>query len=250
MRIANIAAAAAGIILSACQSVPLPPANAAPAMSMAERAGTPGVAHSNVIEAVGAPVLATEPVSRGGVLMRFAYRYKHTAVLTEDVVGFSVTVSGVQASAGSPGYYAGTFTSSLSPGVPQDLWCFLPSVVGGRREHLCLLRTGGLAAIAPTRMNPYLWTDFSPATGTFDYVRAPIFERRDVAIPGDLSIEYRFQSWSRTSVRLSEYAVGREVRDFEIYRAADGSADLHTVAGNLTISPAGEGATASLAPTP
>jgi hypothetical protein len=194
-----------------------------------------------VIEAAGDPVVSSATVERGGSIIRIPFRYRHTAVLTQDVVGYSITVSGVQAPAGSPGYYAGTFSGGVSPAGPRgpkDMWCFLPRVAGGEREHLCLLRNvAGVAAIAPTRMNPYLWTQFAPATGTFDYVRTPIFERRPVEIPGDLTLEYRFGGWSDSAARVTEYAAGREVREFTLPRNADGTATLRTIAGTIAIAP-------------
>jgi hypothetical protein len=200
------------------------------------------VIHSDVIEAAGAPTVASAPVGREGSIIRIPFRYRHTAVLTEDVVGYSITVPGVQAPAGAPGYYAGTFIAvggwAPQSRGPGDMWCFLPSLAGGEREHLCLYRSSpSIAAIAPTRMNPYLWTQFSPATGSFDYVKAPVFERRAVNIPGELVLEYRFQGWSRNAVRLSEYAVGREVRDFALPRGVDGTARLRTVVGDIGIAP-------------
>lgn len=227
-----------GVAVSACASMPPPPPNAAPPLTLAERAGIPGVIYSDVIAPAGDAVIASGPVEPGGLLVRFPYRYRHTAVLTEDVVGFSITVSGVQAPRGAPGYYAGTFVGSggYGPALSGDLWCFLPSVVGGERDNICLLRAGpSVAAIAPTRMNPYLWTLFSPATGSFDYVNAPVFERRRVEIPVDLIIEYRFERWTRVGARLVEYAVGRRVREFDLATDANGEARFRTVAGEMTI---------------
>jgi hypothetical protein len=239
----KLSIAFASLALGACASVPPPPANMPPALSLRELGAIPGVQHSDVIEAIGAPTIASGDVANGGVLISFPYRYKHTAVLTEDVTGFSMTVGGVQAPVGSPGYYAGTFRST-GPAAqigPSDLWCFLPSVAGGERTNICLLRSSGsLAAIAPTRMNPYLWRQFAPATGTFDYVHTPIFERRDVDIPGDLRVEYRFERWASNYVRLGEYAVGRQVGDLTLPVSEDGVAVLRTVAGTVRISRAPE----------
>jgi hypothetical protein len=227
------------LLLGACASTPPIPANMPPALSLAELGARAGVEHSDSIEATGAPTIGAD-VGNGDVVISFPYRYKHTAVLTEDVRGYSMTVGGVQAPAGSPGYYAGTFMSVGGPGGvgrPADLWCFLPSIAGGARENICLLRSSGaLAAIAPTRMNPYLWRQFAPATGTFDYVHTPIFERRAVEIPGDLRVEYRFERWGHTDVRLGEYAVGRQVGDLTLRVEADGTARLNTVAGSVLIS--------------
>jgi hypothetical protein len=225
-------------VISSCASIPPPPPDAAPPLSIAERIGVPGVMHSSIIEPVGLPTLSSTAAGRDEVLLTINYNYRYTAVLKKDVVGFSITVPGVQAPAGSPGYYAGTFAASGAYGSRggMDLWCFLPSAVGGKRENLCLLRTNAsLAAIAPTRLNPYLWTYFSPATGTFDYVEAPVFERRDVVIPADLRLQYRFEGWSKSSVKLSEYAVGRKVRDLEIEPDSQGIVRLRTIAGDFAI---------------
>ncbi len=232
------AAFAALFVTSACASIPPVPANMPPALTVAELRPTPGVEYSYIIEAVGTPTVADGVVSNGDSIMSFGYRYRHTAVLTEDLRGFSITVGGVQAPAGSPGYYVGQFGGMGTRGAPNDMWCFLPSVAGGEREHICLLRSAGsLAAIAPTRMNPYLWRQFSAATGTFDYAHTPIFERRAVEIPGDLRIEYRFERWADSYVRLGEYAVGRQVGDLTLpVDATSGVARLRTVAGDVWIS--------------
>jgi hypothetical protein len=229
----------AAFAFTACASTPPAPANMPPPLTVAERGMRAGVEHSDIIEATGAPTIASGAVGNGDAVITFPYRYKHTAVLTEDVVGYSITVSGVQAPAGSPGYYAGTFGMSGYgvSGGPMDLWCFLPSLAGGEREHICLLRNQpSIAAIAPTRMNPYLWRQFAPASGTFDYVNTPIFERREVDIPGDLRVEYRFERWERNYVRLGEYAAGRQVGDLTIDVDASGAARLNTVAGSVWIS--------------
>lgn len=235
----RIALGALAALTAACASVPLPPPNAAPPLSPVEHAGTPGVPYSDVIVPVGAPSIASAAVGGGGVLVSFSYRYRHTAVLTADVVGYSITVSGVQAPAGAPGYYAGTFVAVGGFGGGSglsDLWCFLPKVAGGERENLCLLRTSpSVAAIAPTRMNPYLWTQFSPATGSFDYVNAPVFERREVEIPVALTLEYRFERWSGNGARVVEYAVGRRTREFVLPQDDQGFARIRTVAGDFTI---------------
>jgi hypothetical protein len=212
--------------------------------------GRPGVPYSDVLIADGEAHVARAPVTEGGSLARIPYRYRHTAVLTQDVRGFSMTVSGVQASTGAPGFYAGTFASSGGYAAPSvsDMWCFLPGVVGGERETLCLLRNHpSLAAIAPTRLNPYLWTQFSPATGSFDLTHTPIFERRAVDIPGDLTLEYRFERWTRTGARLKEFAGGREVREFDAPFDAQGLAEVSTIAGTLMIAPAGENGAAATA---
>jgi hypothetical protein len=238
IRATHGAAAVVALSLAACASVPQLPPNAPAPLSAEERGGTPGIPYSDVIEAAGGPEVASEPVAPEGTLVTIPYRYKHTAVLTEDVVGFSITVPGVQAPRGSPGYYAGTFLRSNGAGAvgqPSELWCFVPSVVGGRRDHICLLQSGALAAIAPTRLNPYLWWQFAPATGTFDFVRAPIFERRDVEIPGTLRLEYRFEGWGNGTAHLAEFAGGREVRRLDPPLKADGNASVQTVAGLLTI---------------
>ncbi|MBI1685024.1 hypothetical protein [Caulobacter hibisci] len=227
--------------LAACGSMPTAPLNAAPTLTPAQRAGDPDVPFSGVITAVGPATIASQPVAKGGTLIKSAYRYRHTAQLVEDVVGFSITVPGVQAPAGAPGYYAGTFRAfgPRGAGEPSELWCFLPKVVGGKRDSICLLRgSGGVAAIAPTRMNPWLWTQFSPATGSFDFTHAPVFELRAVDIPADLQIEYRFAGWQGDRARVATFAGGREVDTTELPRQADGKFVLRTVAGTVAFSPA------------
>lgn len=234
-----LSAVAVSLALTGCATGLQDPPNTPAPLGLAEVMGTPGVLHSDVIEAAG-PVTFAAGAAEGETLASFPYRYRHTAVLTEDVVGYSITVGGVQAPAGSPGYYAGTFASAggYASRPVADLWCFMPGAVGGEREHLCFLRNQpGLAAIAPTRMNPFLWTQFAPATGSFDYVRTPIYERRVVEIPAELVIEYRFRGWSRNSARLTELAVGRDVRRFDVERGENGVAILRTVAGDIAIAP-------------
>lgn len=231
---------AVGAVLSGC-ATPQDPANAPVPLPIADRIGVADIPHSGVIASTGSATPAAGEVGRGEALLRFPYRYRHTAVLTEDVTGYSMTVSGVQAPSGAPGYYAGTFaaTGTYGPSASGELWCFLPGVVGGERRHLCFLKSQpGIAAIAPTRMNPWLWTQFAPATGSFDYVNTPIYERREVAIPGDLTVEYRFRGWSASAARLTEYAGGREVRDFDLPRQPGGEAVLRTVAGDFVVRPA------------
>lgn len=215
------------------------PANMPPPIPAAELAGLPGVPYSEVIEAAGTPAVQAGPVHRGGALVTIPYRYRHTAVLTQDVTGFSFTVRGVQAPAGSPGYYAGTFASNYGSrnGAPFDMWCFLPRAAGGSRDAICLLRNlPGLAAIAPTRNNPYLWYQFSPMTGTFDYVRTPMFERRRIDLPVELALEYRFGGWRGEDAQVALHAVGRHVADLPVPRDSTGRPRLSTIAGSFVIS--------------
>lgn len=235
-----IGGTAAFLALAACASMPTAPPNAAPRLSFAQMAGQPNVPFSSVIQVAGPAVAADGPVARDAALLRIPYRYRHTAVLTEDVVGYSITVPGVQAPAGAPGYYAGTFRSggAHGGGLPAELWCFLPQVVGGRRDNICLLgNQPGIAAIAPTRMNPYLWTGFAPATGSFDYVRTPVFEHRAVDIPGELVLEYRFRGWTRSGLRIEFLAVGREVETRELPGPAGAAVRLQTIGGIFDVSP-------------
>jgi hypothetical protein len=228
------------LMLSACATPPVDPPNVPPPLSFAEAQGTPGIPRSDMISVAGQPVIATGAVSRDQTLISIPYAYKYTAVLTEDVNGFSMTVGGVQAPKGSPGFYVGTFRNPYNAQAPNDIWCFLPKLAGGSRDTICLYRNQpGIAAIAPTRLNPYMWFSFSPLTGSFDYVHTPIFVRREVAIPGDLRLEYRFISWEEKQVELAEFAVGREVHKFKWNREANGDAVLPTVAGTLRVSPAG-----------
>jgi hypothetical protein len=113
-------------------------------------------------------------------------------------------------------------------------------LAGGSRDAICLYRMQpGIPAIAPTGRNPYMWFSFAPATGSFDFVHRPIFERREVAIPGDLKLEYRFIQWSDREVKLAGYAAGRHVHEFKVVRGAGGDEVLPTVVGTLRISPAG-----------
>jgi hypothetical protein len=219
-----------------------PPANSPPPLSEAERnVGTPGVPFSDVIEAAGDAVIAQGAVPKGQALLTIPYGYRYMAVLTEDVTGFSFTVSGVQAPAGSPGYYVGSFVRSngyfgTDKQPPMDMWCFLPRVAGGKRENICLLRDQAkYAAIAPTRMNPYLWTRFSPATGSFDYVHTPIFERRAVTLPITPVLEYRLLNWEKNVARFEIFAMGKSAGPVLAEKDADGAVRLRTVAGDFIV---------------
>jgi hypothetical protein len=231
--------------LAACATVPPASANKPAPLAPQDLRAQVNAPHASVIEPVGAATVASAPVGKGGALLTFQYRYRHTAVLTEDVKGFSITVPGVQAPAGSPGYYAGSFRANSVRTDPftlgDELWCFLPGAAGGKRDHICLLlnqASPGLAAIAPTSLNPYLWTSFEGPAGTnFNFVSTPIYERREVPIPGELTFAVEFDRWTATSVLLRETAVGQKVRDISLPRAADGSARVATVAGNFSISP-------------
>jgi len=240
-----IRAAPVGLLLllaaagCASRTLSTPPANMPPPIPVAEMAGLRGVPYSEIIEAAGPPVVRPGAAHAGEALVTIPYRYRHTAVLTEDVTGFSITVRGVRAAAGSPGYYAGTFSTNYGRrnGAPFDMWCFLPRAAAGDRDVLCLLRNlPGLAAIAPTRNNPYLWYQFSPMTGTFNYARTPIFERRRVDLPVDLVLEYRFDGWRGEEARVGLYAVGRHVVDLPVPRDSSGRPRLATIAGSFLIS--------------
>lgn len=237
--------AGAGILITAsgvASAKMMPPANMPPPLTDEEKmVGDPEVSFSDVIIASGKPTLAPASVRGGGALISIPFSYRYTAVLTEDVTGFSFTVRGVQAPAGSPGYYVGSFLSSGAykrrTEAPSDMWCFLPSVAGGKRDNICLFRNqAAIAAIAPTRQNPYLWDRFSPMTGTFDYVRTPIFERRSVDLPRHLTLEYRFEGWQGESAKISLNAVGDTVRGFMVPRDASGNARLRTIGGDFIVS--------------
>jgi hypothetical protein len=241
LRAARIVPAAAALLaMAGCSHSPAPPfpANLPQPIPHAELTGLPGVAFSEIVEAVATPTVHPGPVRDGGPLVTIPYRYRHTAVLTEDVMGYSITVRGVRAPAGSPGYYAGTFHSSggSNNGAPFDMWCFLPRAAGGDRDTLCLLRNfPTIAAIAPTRSNPYLWYQFSPMTGTFNYVRTPIFERRRVDLPLALALEYRFSGWRGDEPRIALFAGGRHVMDLPVSRDPSGRPQLLTIGGHFVI---------------
>jgi hypothetical protein len=256
MKVIIAGAALACMALGACETMPTaPPANSPPRLSLAEMSVVEGRLRSDIAVPVGQPLVPQAVVARDQPLISIPYAYRHTAVLTEDVEGFSFTVSGVQAPKGSPGYYAGTFggAGAFNRGSISDLWCFLPKEAGGKRDTICLLRNQpSVAAIAPTRLNPWMWVDqFAPATGSFDYVKTPIFERRTVSIPGDLKLEYRHRGWSKDVLEVTEFAVGQRVQELSFRREADGTAILPTIAGKLRVSPApGGSATVSLEPWP
>ncbi len=218
------------------------PPGSPPPLSEAERnVGIPGVQFSDVIEARGTPTVADGAVREGERLLSIPYAYRYTAVVTEDVKGFSITVGGVQAPAGSPGYYVGSFVStggypSVGQPKPMDMWCFLPRVAGGKRENICLLRNSPKrAAIAPTRMNPYLWDHFSPMTGTFDYVNTPIFKRQSVELPIKPLLEYRFLKWKGDVAWFQLDAMGSFVSQLNISKNQTGEYRLRTVGGDFIV---------------
>jgi hypothetical protein len=244
------------LILSACEGYPDAPPNMPPPLRPAEQMGTPGVLRSDMLVVAGQPVVAAGEVALHSSLISIPYRYKYTAVLTEDVMGHSFTVRGVQAPKGAPGFYAGTFEGGRYANGPKDMWCFLPKAMGKKPDEVCFFRMlPGVAAIAPTAAsaNQYMWYSFEPKTGSFNMVYTPIFERREVEIPADLKLEYRFYGWEGTKAKLVEFAVGGWVHMYELHRAPDGSAQLKTIAGVLRVSP-GSGdpnsATATLTPLP
>jgi hypothetical protein len=194
-----------------------------------------------VIERAGAPTIASGAVLKGEPLLSIPFTYRYTAVLTEDVLGFSFTVKGIQAPLGSPGYYAGSFVQGsnqwdIEKAPPMDMWCFLPQVAGGKRENICLLRDRPKhAAIAPSGMNPYLSYSFAPMTGSFDYVYTPIFKRQPVNLPISPILEYMFTNWEKNSVWLQIYTMGTRVRDLNVSLNANGEYRIRTIGGDFII---------------
>jgi hypothetical protein len=218
-----------------------PPGAPAPLTAAERNVGLPGVRYADIIEAKGEHVVAPGAVADGQALLTIPYAYRHTAVVTEDVKGFSFTVKGVLAPAGSPGYYAGTFSLSGDYGQveewpPMDMWCFFPNVAGGKRENICLFRNlAKLAAIAPTRKNPYLWDRFSPMTGSFDYVRTPIFKRQAVALPVKPVLEYRFAGWAGETAKVKLLVVNDDVETVMVPKDMSGTNRLRTIIGDFLI---------------
>ena len=209
---------------------------------------------SGILRLSGPVQVAQGDVAPGQQLISIPFDYKTKAILTKDVTGYSFTVRGVQAPAGSPGYLVGRFGVGRLNGIGNDsgsnydMWCFLPAIVGGKRDHICLLRSGaGIAAIAPTGKNPYLWYSFSPMTGTFDYVHAPEFKVQDVELPMRLSLDYRFDGWHSAGAEVTEMAGGEKVRDFIVPLDQEGAANILTFAGKLRILPSATTAKAARA---
>lgn len=220
-----------------------PPPILPPPLTEAEsHAGTPGILFSDVVRPTGRSDVAAQPIMSGGTLLSIPFAYRYTAVITEDVTGYSFTVGGVQAPAGSPGYYAGSFRQEGSyreprDGVPMDMWCFLPRVAGGKRENICLLRNDPKrAAIAPKKANQYLWTSFSPMTGTFDYVNTPIFERRTIDLPIKPVLEYKFVKWSGDRASIDIQVFGKSVTKDTLTADDNGLIRLRTIGGDFIVS--------------
>ena len=230
--------AAAAITVASC-SPPPPPISAAPLAPTLTIQDQPDRPQSGLLETSGIVSLATEPSPPGSFLIRIPFKYRHTAVLVKDLIGYSFTVRGVQAPAGSPGYLVGRFSRNSAYRIDQgafDMWCFLPSLVGGKRKSICLLRDGtGIAAIAPTGANPYVWHSFKPKTGSFDYVIAPEFDVREVPIPLELKLEYRLDGWTASGAIVTEFAGGESSRKFVVPFGSDGIARIKTFAGELRI---------------
>jgi len=118
----------------------------------------------------------------------------------------------------------------------------------GDPDPLCLLRNQtGIAAIAPTRLSPYYWTSFSPLSGSFNYVHTPIFERREVAMPVSLALEYRFEGWDEGVPEVDLFIRDKKARTLRGTPAGSGSFTIPTIAGPMQIAPvAGDPAAAKV----
>lgn len=220
---------------------PPPPANMPPPLPASASAPVSPDMYSGIIEQVGEVTLASAPVDREQTFLTIPFTYRNTAVLTEDVKGFSITVGGTLAPAGAPGYFAGSFSSFRGGSMSadnQEMWCFLrPAETDGEeRDPLCLLRDmSGVAAIAPTRLSPFIWSNFAPMTGTFDYAHTPIFEVREVELPLSLALEHRFAGWDEGVARVEVYVRDKQVRTLRSSPRADGRQIVETLAGELLL---------------
>lgn len=231
---------ALALLLGACGAPP-PPANMPPPLPASAYRPVSQDPYSGLIEPTGGHDLATAPVGRGETLIKVPFRYRTTAILTEDVKGFSITVGGTLAPAGAPGYFAGGF-SSLNGGIPagdtREMWCFFrpDRDSSDPRDPICLLRDkSAIAAIAPTRLSPYLWTSFSPMTGTFDYAHTPIFQVQAIDLPVALTLDYRFAGWDNGIAEVELFIRDKEVRTLRGRVRADGGQVIDTLAGELSI---------------
>jgi len=186
------------------------------------------------LRVAGPPVVA-QAAGPDQTLVTFPFTFNRTGVLTADATGYSIWVKGVLAPAGSAGFYAGNFHWPLAK-TSGEVWCF-PASPPKAAKALCLMLVGKLAIILPD-INPYVITSFASSSGTFNFANAPAIEEKSVAIPGDLSMEYRFRRWKDSRALVEELAGGRRATLLDLPLGEDGRAKLHTLAGDYWLRPA------------
>lgn len=196
--------------------------------------------------APGATPVAAETVGPGEAIVGFPYVFRRTAVLTQDVTGYSIMVRGVLAPAGSVGFYAGSFSGQAIDS--RDVWCFLPPPDAAKTRTLCLMPGPKWAAILP-KVDPYDIVSFNGYSP--NYANLPVFEEKPVQIPGDLRLEYRFAGWKGDDAVIVRWVNGRKSETSRLRKAADGHVRLHTLAGDYRLDPTpGDPTRAKVTPPP
>lgn len=213
------------------------------ALSFPRQAGAAGE-HRRL--APGATPVVAETVGPGETIVAFPYVFRRTAVLTQDVTGYSILVRGVLAPAGSVGFHAGSFSAQAIDS--RDVWCFLPPQGAAKTKTLCLMPGPKWAAILP-KVDPYDIVSFNGYSP--NYANLPVFEEKPVQIPGDLRLEYRFAGWKGEDAVIVRWVNGRKSETTRLRKAPDGHVRLHTLAGDYRLDPApGDPARAKVTPPP
>lgn len=184
--------------------------------------------------ALPGPPVAAPSVGPGETILAFPYAFKRTAVLTKDVTGFTFTIRGVLAPAGSPGFYAGTFSSNATGA--REVWCFLPPADAPRNKPLCLRLLPKFAQIIP-EADPF---DIQPFSSRLNAANPPVFEEKAVVIPGDLRLEYRFDGWEGETARVQLWTNGVLSRTMGYRKDTEGAVRIQTLAGELQLRPLAE----------
>lgn len=184
---------------------------------------------------IGEPPSPPASVTRGETIVSFPFAFNRTAVLDEDVTSRSRWLKGVLVPAGSPGFYTGTLKLQR-PAVTGEVWCFVPLPIEDALGARCLAVLGKEAIVLPPG-NPYVLNGFVAKRGALIPATVPHFEEKAVAIPGNLSLEYRFQGWTPAYAEVQELAGGWPFILRPLPRQADGRALLQTLAGDFWLSP-------------
>lgn len=202
------------------------------------RGGAPGLTAGALRRAAG-PAPAASLAAPGESIVTFPFAFTRTAVLTQDLT--YADAKGARARAGAPGFLVGNFTLSRPGIAPRwNMWCFLSWPESQPADWACSLvqDSAGSNEVRSTAVeitNPY---DVTAIKKLGRASRGPVFEERQVAIPGDLRLEYRFKRWTLRTAEIEVRAGGRWSSDLALPRRADGSALLETPAALYRLTPA------------
>lgn len=212
----------------------------------------PSALHGGELRALPAQRLVGErphppaSVARGETIVGFPFAFNRTAVLSEDVAIRNRYVKGVLAQAGSPGFFAGLLRQD-GTGAIGEVWCFLNKPDSDPSKIACLMTAGEESTYIPG--NPYVLVGKVQKRDAVLHGTKPRFEEKPVAIPGDLRLEYRFDSWTSDYAEIEELAGGSRVMLRPLRRQSDGRALLKTLAGDFWLAPvAGDPARADVSP--